>query len=135
MKRKKENKFVKYSDSELKQQIRNTIQPTCNVVENLDKLILNIVKQPLEKLSEPIQHIPDCHPSITLGTVGWWQGPLGQNMVGIILDESTIQLYSNTRYGYIPDDVPQDVSKWALCREIEAYDYVERKSNVYLVIG
>ena len=38
---------------------------------------------------------------VTIGLVGWWRGPLKDEMIGIVLDETILELYESTRCGFV----------------------------------
>ena len=69
------------------------------------------------------------------GTVGWWDGPLGEHKVGVVLDPSTLQLYRSTRFGFIPDGMPQTMTTWKLAESITDFNYeINQQGLLYLII-
>ena len=63
---------------------------------------------------------------LTIGTLGWWIGPLG-----IIIDNDTSKLYEKNRYGYVPMVTHEKLEEWDLLESIENYEFVER-SGIFL---
>ena len=58
-------------------------------------------------------------PPFTIGSVGRCSGhPLKDEMVGIVLDETTQPLYESTRYGCCPYDIPGSRNGWQRREEI-----------------
>ena len=39
---------------------------------------------------------------LTIGTLGWWIGPLEEKRLGIIIDNDTLKLYEKSCYDYVP---------------------------------
>ena len=64
---------------------------------------------------------------LTIGTLGWWIGPLEEKRLGIIIDNDTLKLYEKSHYGYV-----SMVEEWDLLESIENYEFVERRSGIFL---
>ena len=62
-----------------------------------------------------------------------FEGELGENKVGVVIDSNTLQMYHMTRYGFEPEDTSEDIKKWKVVRIIEDFDFVKRRTGVYLV--
>ena len=97
--------------------------------EDIDELLKTAIKVvPQEVISDPEGH----HRS---GTVGWWDGPLGEHKVGVVLDSSTLQLYRSSRLGFIPDGIPSTMMEWKLSESIANFRYEIRYNGIlYLII-
>ena len=57
---------------------------------------------------------------LTIGTLGWWIGPLEEKRLGIIIDNDTLKLYEKSCYGYVPMVTHEN------------YEFVERRSGIFL---
>ena len=42
-------------------------------------------------------------------------------------------MYHMTRYGFEPDDTTEDMTDWKVVKIIEDYDFVKRRTGVYMV--
>ena len=130
-KRKVENRFIKYSKAELIVQIKNFLRPETDVEENIDQLLLKtLVKNPPSNDEHPESNTNDEIPE---GSDAVFEGPLGERKVGVVIDPSTLQMYRMTRYGFEPEDITEDISNWRVIRIVEDYDFVKRRTGVYLV--
>ena len=153
-KRKIGGKFVKFSIEELKTQIRNCLLPTENLTSDLNSLLLEVIDldktveilceslatddiqmQDQETSTSSVQSNSQVVRSGLLpGTTGWWQGPLGEEQIGVLLLEGSLQLYQKSRYGFIPDELPVNPHDWTIQAEIPAEKvfYITRRGNVFL---
>ena len=68
----------------------------------------------------------------SIGTVGWFEGPVGEKRLGIVLDMSTLQLYDKCRYGFLPSPTTECLQEWDLHETLAAYSFVEKLSEIYL---
>jgi hypothetical protein len=64
--------------------------------------------------------------------LGWWDGPLEEQRVGTVLDCDTLHLYETRHYGYLPSEARENPSNWNLLETIESYEFVERRSGIFL---
>ena len=99
--------------------------------DNIDELLKTAVKiVPKEITAQEPENNFDRS-----GSVGWWDGPLGEHKVGVVLDSSTLQLYRSTRLGFIPDGIPHTITTWKLSESIVDFSYEIRKNGLlYLII-
>ena len=77
----------------------------------------------------------DVSEEIKSGTVGWWDGPLGEHKIGVVLDASTLQLYRSSRLGFLPDGTPEILKEWKLSESVIDFYYEMRQNgSLYLII-
>ena len=69
---------------------------------------------------------------LTIGTLGWWIGPLEEKRLGIIIDNDTLKLYEKSHYGYVSMVTHEKLEEWDLLESIENYEFVERRSGIFL---
>ena len=67
-----------------------------------------------------------------IGRVGVWCSSLEEKSVGVIIGESTLQLYKQTRYGTIPRGLPEDINGWTCEEEITNFYYIEKNGVILL---
>lgn len=127
-KRKVGSKMVNFSEKELKQQIRDAIQPNCNVTKNVDQLLLSVISND-SSTSVGVEELVE-----DVGKVALWKGPLGEQAVGVLIDASSLQLYKKTRHGFIPKDLPKDVNEWTCVDKIDSFHYVEKGGVILLIL-
>ena len=130
-KRKVENKFVKYTKAELITQIKNVLKPETEVEDNVDKLLFNSLVKKLPELDQSLA--AEVNTSFPVGSVALLEGPLDERKVGTAIDPETVQLYHMTRYGLEPDDTTEHATDWKVLKIIEDYDFIKRRTGVYLV--
>ena len=144
-------KFEKFSDDELRIQIKSVLRPEINLEQDKDKLneilqeILGIqddasaealeTEQPEVEAIHDITEIlskssPECQNEV--GSVGWWSGPLGERCVGVMLDSDTLQTFEAKSYGFFPCGFAADISEWKVIELIENPYYVMLKSAIYM---
>ena len=111
-KRKVENKFVKYTKSELIQQIKSVLKPEAEEVGNLDTLLKNSAKDKSQAAEEPGDQPVGGEELID--TVALFEGPLGERKVGVVLSKDTLQFYHSTRYGFQPEDLTSLLGDWKI---------------------
>lgn len=129
-KRKVGNKFVKFSDMELVAQIKDAISPECKVVDVNALLDAVLRTNELELVDhDKIDSVQHCE----VGTVAWWNGPLDEVKLGVLITCDVIQLYKKSRYGFEPSSSSVNYSDWRLNEVIDEYRYEERCNNIYLV--
>ena len=68
----------------------------------------------------------------TIGSVGWWEGPLGERYVAVVLDKDTLQLYYATRRGFAPKEMPVNIDEWRPSEEMKDSYYVLVGNQVYI---
>ena len=69
---------------------------------------------------------------LTIGTLGWWIGPLEEKRLGIIIDNNTLKLYEKSHYGYVPMVTHEKLEECDHLEPIENYEFVERRSGIFL---
>ena len=72
--------------------------------------------------------------TVQVGTIGWWKGVLDEERVGVLVEESTLQLYKLSRHGFKPFGLPVDVKDWVLKEMLLDYQYVVKGIDIFLVI-
>ena len=72
-KRKVGKKFIAFSLDELKQQVIDAIKPSKPSVDCINILLVHVFLEGSSKFEENNKHYD-------IGTVGWWDGPLGREM-------------------------------------------------------
>ena len=80
-------------------------------------------------ISQTLLSLMHLHSS---GTLGWFDGPLGQTRLGIVLDDTTLQLYEKSRYGYEPLMESECLEDWILNQKTDSYLFVEKRTGIYL---
>ena len=128
-KRKVENKFVKYTKSELIEQIKSVLRPESEELGNVETLLKNFAKD-LQN-TEQVQDLPGGEDEL-INTVALFEGPLGERKIGVVLSKDTVQLYQLSRYGFQPEDLTSVLGDWKLVTKIEDYDFIQRRTGVYL---
>ena len=70
-----------------------------------------------------------------IGLHGFWRRS-EDVVLGVVVDEGTIQKFRQTRSGYLPAGLPEDTSDWELVQIIpeENYHYVQKHHAIYLVL-
>ena len=126
-KRKIGKKFIAFTLDELKQQVIDAIKPNSTARHCIDDLIIDVLQK---EISLSVK-IPPTH---DVGTIGWWDGPLEERYVGIVVASSTLQLFECLRNGYLPYDIPRDCSEWTLVKKIERYHYNAKGNKIYLIV-
>jgi hypothetical protein len=119
-----------FSVEKLRIQIRNAIKPVTNMSENVDTLLFALFSTQIPTEAQDQPPITENHPKP--GLLGWWEGPLDQRKVGIVLDSETLQLYESSRYGFLPSDAREYLPDWNLLEHIEEYKFFERPSGLFL---
>ena len=121
--------MVKFSEEELKQQIRDAVQPTSDVAKDVDQLLISVMLKDSSNISKADEQLGD-----NVGQVAWWKGPLHEQSIGVLTDVSTIQLYKKTRYGFVPKDLPVDAKDWNCVQNVVSYHYIEKGGIILLVL-
>ena len=132
-KRKVDNKFVKFTKEELISQIENVLKPEDDLSADIDSLLLSSMKENTAETANKEEEQPEKEDDI--GNVAVFEGPLGQRKVGVIVAEATLQLYSQCRYGFQCDDLTVDSHMWKSVIPIEDYDFITRRTGVYMRCG
>ena len=127
-KRKIDKKFVKFSRQELISQIVNVLKPEDDLSKDIDELLLSSTDDTTEKSDDE----NPSEGSATVGSVAVFEGPLGQRKVGVVVTETSIQLYSQCRYGFQCDDLAVDRDMWKFILPIEDFDFITRRTGVYM---
>ena len=128
------NKFEVFTIEELRQQIRNVIQPAGETVQDIDELLkvaLKIDYQPAQinaVSEESTETINDT------GLLAWWTGPLGQRKIGAVMNDKSLQTSTLKRYGFIPDLLLELKCDWKIEEVIENFHYEEIGGRVLLII-
>ena len=123
--------MINFTVDEIKQQIRDCIQPSSEVASDFNKLLSSAfaMKTPKEATTNDGGDSND----VEVGTLGTWSGKLGEKEVGLVVDKGTLQLFKKKRYGLIPNDLAQSVNDWKLVDRIDGYGYEVKNNVVYLV--
>ena len=87
--------FLVITKMELIQQLRSVIRPENEDFAKVNCLLLNSVRGPGGRREEDVVSAGDA----LLGTVGIFEGPLGARCLGVVLNNSTLQIYQPSRYG------------------------------------
>ena len=125
--RKVENKFVKHSKEELLQQKKNVLKPETEETSNIDILHSSLVGPDSSEVVEQ-----KGEEAVEIGTVCIFKCVLDETKVGVVLSEDTIQFYQPSRYGFQPEDLTEESSKWRLQSKIEDFDFITRRTGVLL---
>ena len=128
-KRKVEKKFVKFSKLELIQQIKSALRPENEELGNIEILLKNSAKEHLKSAEKDSEDTVD---EAGADTVALFEGFLGERKIGVVISKDTVQFYHLTRYGFQPDDLTSVISDWKLVEQIDDYDYISRRTGVYL---
>ena len=103
------------------------MKPKSDDVSNVDVLLYKYLSDTSdEPTNTSVEDLVDN------GTVGVFEGPLGEKKVGVVLTRETIQLYQPTRYGFQPEDLTVESFKWELSKKIEDFDFITRRTGTYL---
>ena len=121
-------KFVKLTKTELIDQIKNVLKPENDVTEK--DTIENLLKSQLLNESEPTQE--ESEPEVKPGLVGVFQSKSGIKSLAVVLDASSLQLYVPCRYGFKCNDGTESLSDWSLITEVNDYDFIKKRGNVFL---
>ena len=129
--RKIEGRFVRFTVEELRMQIKNCLLPVETLQSDLGSLLIDILAA---DSAEEGSLTPPSLQSTPPGTTGWWNGPLGEEQVGVLLTADSLQLYKKTRYGFIPDDLPVSPLDWVLQAEIDPSTvlYIQRRRDWFM---
>ena len=68
----------------------------------------------------------------TIGSVGWWEDPLGERYVAVVLDKDSLHLYYATRRGFAPKEMSVNIDEWRPSEEIKDSYYVLVGNQVHL---
>lgn len=130
--RKVDNKFVKYSAEQLRQQLRDVIKPTNESSPDINALLQTALGN--DALTTICETTPS---SVEPGTHGLWRGPLDETVFGVSLDSSSLQTYKERRFGYVPDGLPQPLEEWTLTETFSdnQFSYIERGSMIFIVLN
>ena len=135
-KRKEGKKFVKFTLEEIKQQIRDVIKPENSVCDNLEALLCSALANSRETSTEVFgKSDQELHKGPCVGSLGIWQGELGNKEVGLIIDSGILQLYREKRHGYVPWGLVQSIDEWTLVDELNDYFYTVNNNVVYLKVN
>ena len=132
-----DKKMVNFTTEELKQQIRDAILPSNTtstvtvetLIENALELNVSVVPEAnaaVDQRTEKERHVG--------GTVAWWKGPLDEEKLGVVVDDTTLQLYELGRFGFKPRGLAVELEEWRKGEVVESYSYEARGTSVYLVI-
>ena len=131
------NKFEAFTIEELRQQIRNVLQPAGEMVRNIDELLNDALKSD-SQLSAHTKNdganVVSVETSDDTGVLGWWTGLLGQRKIGIVMNDEPLQTFSVKRYGFIPDSLLELKKDWTIEEVIENFHYEEISGRVVLII-
>ena len=71
---------------------------------------------------------------LPVGTVAWWTNRFDEEKVGVLIEESTLQLYKLRRHGFKPQGNAIDVKDWVLKEIVEKFSYIVNGQDIFLVI-
>ena len=52
--------------------------------------------------------------------------------MGFSVNQDTVQLFHSIWYGFEPDDTSEDLTDWKIVQIVEDYDFITRRTGVYL---
>ena len=133
IRRKVDGKFIKYSREQLLQQIKDVLKPSDKADLNVEQLLEDALDSSFEDINSNDDNNQDLPP---IGSVGFWKGPLEEHVIGVMVDSTTMQKYKESRKGYIPSGLPEDVKDWLPIETIKEgdYHYVLVNQGVYLLL-
>ena len=117
---------------EIKQQMRDCIQPSSEVASDFNKLLYSAFEKKAPK--EVATIMGGDSNEVEVGTLGMWSGKLGEKEVGLVIEIGPLQLFKKKRYGLIPIDLAQSIGYWKLVEQIDEYRYEVKNNVVYLVV-
>ena len=126
-KRKVGNKFINFTTEELRQQIKDAIKPKFDQAPNLDMLLEQV-------LSDEDNLTSSSEEAVAVGTVGWFISAFEEEKVGVVVEESSLQLYKFCRYGFKPSGLLVDLKDWIHKESIDNYEYIAKGDAIFLVI-
>ena len=119
---------MKGMQENFRKKVKAVIRPENEDFAEVNCLLLNSVRGPGGRREEDVVSAGDA----LLGTVGIFEGPLGARCLWVVLNNSTLQLYQPSRYGFEPEDLSSSLDDWRLCTKIDDYDFISRRTGVYL---
>ena len=140
-------KFEKFSDDELRMQIKSVLRPEVNAeqdLEQLNQILLDVLGNTINPVLETaqVESIQDIvkkeesdlktSSEYEVGSAGWWAGPLGERCVGVLLDSTTLQTFEAKQFGFAPSGYAADISEWKVIEVIENPYYVVVQSDLYM---
>lgn len=136
-KRKESGKFVKFTETELRSQLKMRLRPESDTNHCLDTLLTAALGMTEITIDTDIDNTIERQseiPENQIGVTGWWHGPLGERKVGVILTKDSIQIYQKSNYGFVPEGYPIGPKGWDLNETIpeENVYYVMRRDQVFL---
>ena len=60
---------------------------------------------------------------------------LGEGKIGVLIDDTSSQIYKLARYGFKPQENLVNVKDWNLKEIVENYHYMVNKQCIFLVIN
>ena len=141
-----DGKFQIFTKEELKNQIKNTIQPIDDTSSDLSTLLSDTF-QTIDNITPTPPATPTMDDHITPtpndqvvdhikpGTVAWWVNGLGDRQLGVLLDNDSLQMYAQKRYGHVPLGIPDDAARWSLDEEVLDYSYIQNNCGIYLKLN
>ena len=119
------NQFVKFTIDEMRQQIRDVVQPVGEQIEVIDELLKTALAKHIQK-ELPVDanvhggvEANDDEEDDEVGLLCWWNGPLDQTQVGVVMNQDSLQMFSLKRYGFVPDMLLVNKKDWTLEHLIE----------------
>ena len=91
------NKFEAFTIEELRQQIRNVLQPAGEMVRNIDELLKDALKtdsQSSAHTNNDGANVVSVETSDDTGVLGWWTG----RKIGIVMNDESLQTFSVKRW-------------------------------------
>ena len=131
LKQKVEGKMVKYTAEQLREQLRDVINPKNDSSHDINALLQAALNDDAPTISCDVES-----PTVEIGTRGLWNGPLLQIVFAVLLDSTTLQKYKKRRFGYVPDGLPEPIQEWTLQKPFtnNQFSYIERGNTIYIVL-
>ena len=105
-------KFVNFTAEQLRTQLKDVIKPKNDSSNDLN-LMLKTALDSFASPATPVE-VETQAPVVMPGIHGLWRGPLDEVSFGVSLDCNTFQRYKESRFGFIPDGLPEPVEDWTL---------------------
>ena len=136
-------KFQTFKHDELKSQIRNVVKPEKFNSTDVDTLVIDVLSKQVPEITAPVSPIMESGGDaenndavLTDGAVAVFknEGSLGEEFLGAVLSESKVQPYKCSEKGFIPDDVPVQLSDLKFVKHINPseFSYVMQGAVMYL---
>jgi hypothetical protein len=135
-------RFEKFSDEELRMQIKSVLRPEVNAeqdLEQLNKILLDVLGNPTNLVIDTaqVESIKDVAKKADLDLEASSEcesmiGSLGERCVGVMLDSTTLQTFEAKKFGFAPSGYAADISEWKVIEVIENPYYIVVQSDLYM---